>query len=285
MKHIKITALLFISLLFNTGLVAGDIPDINLSAGISKGSAPSSYELNYSIYFSNFDPSVYMDQEILYPEEFLIAEGSIKDGVISEKDFLSSERNYDLNGDGDTSDTFTVAAKGGNPVIAGKAITPLYRKVNSVNLLLPLDEKLKEKSTRIGERGCSFTIHSFDRSSGKLIAGIGKGGEDVIFRKHPNSLLIIEIIRDGSGGEAPGIMINSSRAAEGFTNETAISGTGEPLRRYSFITGAEISSGRASGTVTFSNLSEPFTLRVKYCFAVSGRVIIISEKIIKAGKE
>ena len=262
-------------------IFAAEFPEIVFSAAVNKVSGKS-YTLDYSVSISGIDPSVYMDQNIFYPEEYLIAESYITSGTITEKDFLNSEKNYDLNSDGDTNDTFSITSKGGIFTLAGQKISPLFKKRNTAMLLLPFNEKNSDNLIRIKPESQAFTVHSIDTDSGRIIAGAGKDTSGVSFKKYPNSIIIIEIIPDSADAGKSGIVINNETAAEGITNESNLSSNGSPLSRYTGIVPVQINGSSTRGNIKIDGIDRSFTARIRYCFAISTRVVIFSEKIVRS---
>ncbi len=270
--------LLFIIIFSVQGSPENSVPEINFSAFL-KPVSETGYSIEYNISISSLDASLFMDEKIYYPCETSIIEGIIIDNRINEKDFLYSQRNIDINGDGDTEDSFPFSNSGGILKIAGKDVTPLFRKSNGSLLLTPFDSSNNENIVRITSSGGPFIIYSFNPIIGRIKAGINNKNNEEIFKQFSNSLIIIEIIPNNEF-EQQDIKINNVKADRGFTNERIFSPGGENLTRY--FTGINIilKNNSASGKIKIENTEGKFKIRLRYLLAISSRVIIYDEKII-----
>jgi hypothetical protein len=269
---------LFLSLMSIAEAADKNNPVISLSADL-KTLSETSYSIEYKVNISGIDASAFMDQKISYPYDASIIEGMIMDRKINEKDFLYSERNIDLNGDGDIEDSFPVSYKSDSIAIDGIRVNPLFRKAGGNSLLIPFDSSSRENSIRIKPEGQLFAIHTYEPLIGKIKAMLAESPGTTIFREFPNSLLIVELIHN-NGEELDNLTIERKKPEKSFTNEKEFSHGGENLKRS--ITGINLNlqDNFASGTIKIDNIREKFKVRLLYLFSISRRTVLINEKIL-----
>lgn len=275
---------LIILLLFTSSIYAGsNTPEINLSADI-KPLSNTSYSLEYNISVSGIDTSLFKDEKILCPYEPTIIEGMVLEGKIVERDFLYSERNIDLNADGDTDDFFTFIFKNGSPVIAGKIVKQLFSKSDGTYFLIPLDNSNRENIVKLQQHGQPFVILNYDSLVGRIKAGLSDSVQKPLFKEFPNSLVFVEIIQNNDG-EPSQVTVNGNRTELGTTNERDFSFGGENLRRYYTGTNIALDSNKSAGSIRIDNVSGNFKVRVRYLFSISSRTVLMKEKILTYNKK
>lgn len=64
------------------------------------------YYLSFLASLSGFDASLFNDEKIYLVDDEMIIDGLADNNKINEKDFLFSQKNIDINGDGDVDDSF-----------------------------------------------------------------------------------------------------------------------------------------------------------------------------------
>lgn len=275
--------MLFLSLFTITGSAKINDPGIILSAVINSVSK-TSYTIDYNVALTGIDAPSFMDQKINYPYEPSIIECTIFEMRINEKDFLYSERNIDLNGDGDTDDSFPVLYKSGMVIISGITVNPLFIKKNDRYILSSYNSSNHENSVKIKPEGHPFEIHTYEPLIGRLTAGLPDRPGGTIFREFPNSLFIIEIIQNN--GEEPGnITINSQKTDLGATNEKVFSPGGENLKRHFTGINVSLNNNSSEGSIRLDNIEGNFKVRLRYLFAISSRIVLLSEKILYPDKK
>ncbi len=276
--------LLFMIAAFSiSGFSKQKAPEISLSS-ILNPISETSYTIDYKISITGIEPAAFSDQKINFPYESSIIEGMTMNGKLSEKDFLYSERNIDLNNDGDTDDFFPFSYKEGSIIISGSPVNPIIKKNNGNYLLLPSDNKNRENSARVTPEGRPFTIHSFDPQAGKIKAGLNEPADNKIYRDFSNSLLVIEVIPDAEDNLS-GIQINGVKPDKGFTNEKIFTPEGGNRERFFTAFNINLSGNSGSGNAAIDNLRGNFKVRVRYYFSISSRVILFDEKIITYKKK
>lgn len=266
-----------------TGSAETNDPEISLSAVLNAVSE-TSYSIDYQVTVSGIDTSAFMDQKITYPYESSIIECTIFEKKINEKDFLYSERNIDLNGDGDTDDSFPVLYKSGTIVIAGITVNPLFKKNNDRYILIPFNSSNRENSIKIKPEGHPFELHTYEPLIGKIRAGLPDTPQGTIFRQFPNSLFIIEIIQN-NGEELNDLTVNSKKTDKGFTNEKIFSFGGENLRRNFTGINLNLDKNSSAGSIKIDNIKGSFKIRLRYLFSISNRAILLNEKILHSVKK
>ncbi|HOP63616.1 MAG TPA: hypothetical protein PK358_01680 [Spirochaetota bacterium] len=252
-------------------------PEIKLSAVLNRVSE-ASYTIDYRASLSGIDSSVFKEQTIYYPYETSIIEGQVIDKKLRERDFLYSERNIDLNNDGDFKDEFTVSFKGGYFAVSGRKTDILYKKNNGSTVMIPFLKNNRENAIKVADGGLLFTVHSFDPLAGRITAGIGNR-ESSLFRSSPNGLIYIEIIQNDSE-TAGDVTVNGAKPDSGFTNEKLFTPGGENLKRFFMVLNAPLENNTSSGSIKIKNNSSHFRIRLRYLFSISRRIILTDEKIL-----
>lgn len=280
MKFLSIPVNLALCIIILTAASASgrENPEINLSADLKKIS-DNSYSIQYKVQISGIDASAFMDQKINYPYNASIIEGMIMDRRINEKDFLYSERNIDLNGDGDTDDSYPVEYRSDSIIINGIKSIPLFRKKNGDYILIPFDGSNRENSIKVIPGGHNISIHTYEPLIGKIKTMIAESSGETIFREFPNSLIIVELIHN-NGEEPDNLTINNSKPDRSFTNEKVFSPGGDNLKRY--ITGINLNlqNNSSSGSININNIHGNFKIRLFYLFSISSRAVIQKEKFL-----
>jgi len=260
----RILPMLFILTLILSCILSAEAakknPEINLSADL-KAISGNSYSIDYHIEISGIEPSAFMDQKISYPYYASTIEGMIFERTIKEKDFLYSERNIDLNGDGDTDDSFPVEYKSDYIIIKGVRANPLFIKTKSNYIMSPYDSSGRENSTRITPEGDLFAIHTYEPLVGKIKIMLADSTQGKIFREFPNSLVIIEIIQNHPD-ETDSFTINNLKPDTNFTNERVFSPGGENLKRHFTGINAVLQNNSSSGSFRIDNITGNFTVAV-----------------------
>jgi len=275
---ILLISLLFLTVLSNAEAAANDNPEITLSADL-KTVSESSYSIEYKVNISGIETSAFMDQKINYPYNASIIEGMILDRKIKEKDFLFSQRDIDLNGDGDTDDSYPVAYKSDSISINGINAIPLFRKSNGSYILIPFNNHSCENSIRIKPEGHLLAIHTYEPLIGRIKAMLAESPDEKIFREFPNSLIIVEIIQNNIE-ELAGLTINKQKPEKNFTNEKVFSPGGENLIRHLTGINVNLQNNSSSGSIRIDNITGNFKVRVIYLFSISSRAVILNEKIL-----
>jgi hypothetical protein len=124
-----------------------------------------------------------------------------------------------------------------------------------------------------------FAIHTYEPLIGKIKIMLADSAQGKVFREFPNSLMIVEIIKNDIN-VSQNIMINNLKPDKNSTNERVFSPGGENLERY--FTGFNINLGdnSSSGSIKIDNIHGNFKIRLMYLFSISGRSVLLNEKIL-----
>lgn len=279
----KVLSILLIPALFSAFLSNAEAamksnPEITLTADL-KTVSENSYSIEYKVNISGIETSAFMDQKINYPYNASIIEGMILDRKIKEKDFLFSERDIDLNGDGDTEDSYPVTYKSDSISINGINTIPLFRKTSGSYILIPFDNYNRENSIKIKPEGHLLAIHTYEPLIGRIKAMLAESPDEKIFREFPNSLIIVEIIQN-NGEDLADLTINKQKPEKNFTNEKVFNPGGENLIRHLTGINLNLQNNSSSGSIRIDNITGKFKVRLIYLFSISSRAVILHEKII-----
>lgn len=260
-------AIFFILLSFSYGFCENSIV---LSASIEKKN--NGYYISSSISISGFDTSSFNEEKINLLNDEMIIEGVFDGNIIKEKDFLFSERNIDLNGDGDFDDFFNIKLKGDRVSLDGKDVPVLLRRSGKNKLLVNMRSELMDKF--VLAKGGSLVVYSCDDKNGLLVIASNRGNP---IMQYNNSLMTVEIVaREGSNIPA----IDGLAFKKVSTNERIFSGDGQWLVKYIAAFHIPLKNNSGNRIVFLKNMDSNFILRVRYYFAISSSVIIYAEKIL-----
>lgn len=271
---IKFIALLF---LFSAVLYASN-PEVRLNAVLKKVSG-GSYALEYELYLNGIDSSDFLEERILYPCGDLVIEGQVIDNKINERDFLYSERDIDLNNDGDMLDSFLFKYKGNDIFIADKKSSPLFRTFADNIFFVPYSSQNVKNLIQLSVNAVPIIIERFNFALNRITVNTSLVDRE-IFKEFDNSLLIIEVIQKDYVTKNP--VLDGKEMKAGYTNERVFNQGGENLKRHVYMTNVELKENSSSGKFVISNIEDNFIVRVRYLFAISNKVIMVKEKIINS---
>ena len=259
----------------------GSVPDISLKITRLNKISDSDYTLEYTVTYKGPPPEIFSDYSVYIPEESQIIEGTIENSVIRERDFLFSRLNVDLNRNRSLEDIYTISSRGGDVLLNGEKLNPLYSKAGNREIFTPLTTRAELSLNRTGESGRPFTLHSYDRSSGGVKIGLAPEDGDISFAKLPNAQVLIEIISDTENPGSINTSIDNARIYRGTTNENIPDIPGDYHRQRT--TGSRhisIKEGINEGSFKFRNPGDAALIRITIFFSVSGRICIFDRKTV-----
>lgn len=275
-KPLKTKIIVLIILAYSINLFSAQ-NEIEISGCSVSEISVSDFLLHYSIK-NNFDAESFSKLQVILPFEKYILQGPIINGVLTEKDFLFSQIDIDLNGDSDFNDSFKVKAEKNKLLIENRKISNLLKTTTYYNVLTPLDETGNYNVNRISKSGIPFTLRFYSSINPEVILGLNIGDE-IEFRKFSNSLLFIEVINsDKSSGDK--LLIDEQKPFSGIINEKDLTG-GENLYRFASVKNITINDSSAKGEIKIKEIKKPFSVRITYYFAISENLILLNQKIIK----
>jgi len=275
-KPLKTKIIVLIILAYSINLFSAQ-NEIEISGCSVSEISVSDFLLHYSIK-NNFDAESFSKLQVILPFEKYILQGPIINGVLTEKDFLFSQIDIDLNGDSDFNDSFKVKAEKNKLLIENRKISNLLKTTTYYNVLTPLDETGNYNVNRISKSGIPFTLRFYSSINPEVILGLNIGDE-IEFRKFSNSLLFIEVISsDKSSGDK--LLIDGQKPFSGIINEKDLTG-GENLYRFASVKNITINDSSAKGEIKIKEIKKPFSVRITYYFAISENLILLNQKIIK----
>ena len=256
-------------------------PEVSLKITKLQKISDAEYILEYSVTYKGADPKIFSAYPVYIPEEAQIIEGTVENSRVHERDFLFTRINVDLNRNRSLEDIYTISFKGGDILLNGDKLNPLYSKAGNREIFTPLTASVESSLNRTGESGRSFTLHSYDRSSGVIRIGLASENGDISFAKLPNSQVLIEIISDTENPDSINTSIDNARIYRGTTNENIPDFSGDYHRPRT--TGSRhiaIKEGINEGSLKFRNPGNRALIRVTIFFSLSGRICIFDRKTI-----
>lgn len=238
--------------------------------------SPAEYTLSYTV-SNTYETELYSDIPVTIPFEKHIIQGRIKNNYISEKDFLFSQTDIDLNRDNDYEDTFPVSIQKQSLLMNNVLLSLIIRKSANYRILYPFQNE-KYNVNKISDNGIPFTLRDYSPDSGTIMIGLTRD-KNIEFEKFKNSVILIEIVTPGILSEG-NILIDGVKPFEGVTNEHEVSG-GEKSGRYVAAKNIFIRNSSGKGEFRIKNIRRPFNIRLEYYFAISENLISMTRKIIE----
>lgn len=257
------------------------IPEVSLKITKLQKISDTDYILEYSVTYKGPDPKIFSDYSVYIPEEAQIIEGTVDNSGIHERDFLFTRINVDLNRNRSLEDFYTISSRGGDILLNGTKLNPLYSKAGNREIFTPRTSSAEFSLNRTGESGRPFTLHNYERSSGVIKIGLAPENGDISFAKLPNAQALIEIISDTENPGSINTSIDDARIYRGTTNENIPDLPGDYYRPRT--TGSRhiaIKEGINDGSFKFGNPGNRALIRVTIFFSLSGRICIFDRKTV-----
>lgn len=276
----KIAAFLIISAavpLFSQG----SIPEISLKITRLNKITDSDYTLEYSVTYKGPPPEIFSTYSVYIPDEAHIIEGIAENSRISERDFLFSRLNVDLNNNSSLEDTYTISVREGDIFLNDAKLNLLYTKAGNREIFTSRTVSSQPGINRTGAEGRPFTLHYYNRVSGEIKIGLAPENGDISFAELPNAQVVIEIISDTENTDSINTSIDDARIFRGTTNEKIPDFAGDYHRpRLSGARHIPLKDGINTGTFTIRNPDKPALIRVTVYFALTGRMCIFDRRTI-----
>ena len=243
---------------------------LDMKASLEK--KDNGYYLSWAVLMDGFDASLFAEEKIYLINDELIIEGVVDDNKINERDFLFSQKNIDLNGDGDFNDSFLVKLTGDKISINGRDVPTLRRRSGRKELLINMNNSLIDKLIFL-KGGTPLFIERTNSDNNNLVVRLASEG---IVKQYNNSLVTVEIIsREEKIPTIEGLNFTTN-----MTNEKVFSEDGQWLVRYVGAFNIPVENNMAKMGIFLKGGYKNFILRVRYYFALSNSVIIFGEKIL-----
>lgn len=265
-----------IILAWSLDLYAGQ-SELEISECAATEISPSVFSIKYFIKntFNSESASKYL---LTLPLEKYILQGPVENNLLMEKDFLFSQIDIDLNGNLNMLDSFRVKIANNKLSIERQSISPLIKTTANFTAMIPFNQKGDNNINRVTETGKPFTLRKITPDPIEITLGLSPG-EDIEFRKFPNSLLIIEVVTADKITEGK-LSIDGQNPFIGYTNEKDLT-SGEKSYRYVSFKNVPIKNITAGGEIILKGISRPFALRLTYYFTISDNLILLNQKIIR----
>lgn len=161
---------------------------VNLSSMSYKMISPGRYTINFSIHYENLNREILSGLKVPISIEKFLIYGHFPDFKLRENNFLFSEMNFDLNGNGNYSDIYSIKVISKNLSLDNTQIKYFSssKKFNQFTVFNYYDDKDKLNINKISENGPEFFIHTISYSARSLTAGFGTADEPVKIEEFPN---------------------------------------------------------------------------------------------------
>lgn len=275
-NRIKKSILIITISLFTSALTPGK-PEIDISRYAISEISQSGYIIDYQI-TNLFDYESFSKNTITLPFEKYILNGIIENGILKEKDFLFSQLDADLNGNGNSLDSFRIKPTGNMISINETQMTPLIKETANHHVLVPFNKTGEFNTNRISKNGIPFTLRKISADPFEITLGLNIT-DSIDFKKLPNSQLLVEIITPDSDTEK-NLLIDGQKPFSGFINNRELT-HGETMKKFSVVKTAEIKNNISSGRIKIERIQKPFIVLVSYYFAISENLIILKQKTVR----
>lgn len=250
--------------------------EIEISKYSISETSSTGYLLSYDIK-NTFDTESYSLNKVTIPFEKFIIQGSIANRLMKEKDFLFSQKDVDLNQNGNLKDSYQIKTHNKILYINDQIINPMIKITANYTVLLPFNNSGKYNINRINPNSLPFTLRDTSALPEEITIGLNPNDE-IEFQKYDNNLLLVEVITPEKI-EDKTLFSGDVTIHTGFTNEKSVT-AGENFYRYTAAKKIEINKNAAQGEFQIGKLKKPFSLRATYYFSISENLIIMTQKIL-----
>ena len=158
----------------------------------------------------------------------MIISGTVKKNVITETNIIYSERNIDLNGDGDFNDSYKFLQKGKKLYINNRQFVPVQSQNSYKNYIIRryIDEKGSQTINSVDEKGLPIFVDSISASPLKITFMIGRNTQKPPVIKIDNPSLILIALKPVMNTTAkPSFSFRGMKNRSYLTNDYNIPGS------------------------------------------------------------
>jgi len=276
---------LLMALLSTTVLISLEPLNVKTSQIAVKKISANSYTLSFHISYDDSLSSFLEESSFLMPAEEILIHGIVEDSSIREQDFLFSQLNIDLNGDGDTLDSYPLTLKAGTYTLGKQHLQVVgypyryegYTGFQYFNGASPL-------TNRITPKGKEFIVYAVSTGDKKMIVGLNLKNNAVTLEQFPNPAVQIAILKNHEDiSNEPGFSIAGSKNYTTFTNEKLLKDQADSWVAivWAMLPVKLTESGKTEFQAEISRITPPFTVMAVFNISPEKNIRLRSIPIYK----
>ncbi|HOW82630.1 MAG TPA: hypothetical protein PK573_08730 [Spirochaetota bacterium] len=236
------------------------------------------YAASFSVRYSGLDESMVGGISMPMPlEKFLIC-GQVVEGLVREDDFLYAGMSLDLNGDGDTADSFQIKKTRGVTYLGDAPVKTILSpyEFNGMSVY-DYSGSLDARTTQIPPSGTPLFVYSLDEKNGTICAGTGAGAEKISISLEKNPCVRVEVLKPSQNRNlAPGFSIEGAANRIRFSNEKLFEGYEDSWNAVAWIAlpVAAEDKRESSFRIKIKSISPPFAVRVIACVSIENGIAL-----------
>jgi len=187
----------------------------------------SQYSVKFNVNYSDFIEGLFDDTRVPITTEGMVITGSIENLIINEMDFLYSQNNIDLNGDGDFNDSHKLRKKSGKYYLGDTLLKPIIspRKFKDLTVYNYYSKSSDGMISKIGKKGKPFSVYNIDYRNNTATFGIGTRENPLVVENFPNpNVQVLVVKKVDSIRTSPPFSIAGEKNYITFTNEKIFEG-------------------------------------------------------------
>ena len=283
----KKLSLLSIALIAAVSIYALQGPELSVSVSdlSVKQTAPKEYTVTIAISQQGIFPDLFEGVRVTVPHVHYHATGYIENNCINETDFTYAGLNYDLNGDGDTADSYELSLVrrvyylGKVPL---KIITAPHQ-FNDMTVLNYTGKDREPRTNRLSETARPFIVYSVSKKDMTITTGLGTQEKPVTFIETDNPCIMVELLCPVKNTRKdPACSIAGITQYTSFTNEKIFKGYGDSWTAsvWGFIPLKAVSQGQSSHRISVRGVEKPFGVRASVLLSMEKGVVVQSRPSI-----
>jgi hypothetical protein len=276
---------LLIVLLSAPVLISLEPLDVKTSQITVKKISANSYTLSFRISYDASLSSFLEESSFLMPAEEILIHGTVEDSSIHEQDFLFSQLNIDLNGDGDTLDIYPLIFKAGKYMLEKQRLQIVsypYRYESYTGF--QYFNNASPRTNRITQKGKEFIVYAVSTGDKKMTVGLNLKDNAVAIEQFPNPAVQIAILKNHEDiSSKPGFSIAGSKNYITFTNEKLLKDQADSWVAivWTMLPVKITESGKTEFQAEISRITPPFTVMAVFNISPEKNIRLRSIPIYK----
>lgn len=240
----------------------------------------SEYAASFTVRYPGLDESMVSGISVPMPLERYRVCGHIVEGTVREDDFLYAGISLDLNGDGDTADSFRLQKIRGVPYLGDAPVkTILSPYAYNGMSVYDYSGSVEARTTQLPPSGAPFFVYSLDEKNGTICAGTGTVAEKVSISLEKNPCVRVEVLKPAQNRNmTPGFSIEGAANRVKFSNEKLFEGYEDSWNAVVWIAlpVAVSDKNESSFRIKIRSISPPFAVRATACASIDNGVALQS---------
>ena len=279
----KKLSLLSIALIAAVSIYALQGPKLSVSVSdlSVKQTTPKEYTVTITISQEGIFPDLFKGIRVTIPHVHYHATGYIENNCINETDFTYAGLNYDLNGDGDTADSYELSLVRGVYYL-GKVPLKIITAPHQFNDMTILNYTGKDKELRTNRLSATarpFIVYWISKKDMTITTGLGTQEKPVTFIEADNPCIMVELLSPAKSiRKDPSFSISGITQYSTFTNERVFKGYGDSWTAsvWGLLPLKAVSQGQSSHRIQVRGMEKPFGVRASVFMSMDKGVVLVS---------